>query len=85
MNKDQQLIYDRLAEIVPIQSFDDLEVEDFEKSLKIAFEILGISLKNPEKFTGKSLENWMMKYSNSLKNPSLFQAIFQVWWDDNEF
>lgn len=75
-------VYDRFAEVIPVQTLDDVDAESFKKSLKISLEIIGYTPKNPENLDLKSLEIWLDEFRKSSKNPSLFEAIFKWWRED---
>ena len=82
------VVYDRLKEITPVESVDNLSRDDLLKASKTAFNIIGYTPKNLEKSLEKTLENLPR---NSLKNSgeksskiSLFKFLFFVWRCDND-
>lgn len=64
-------VYNRFAQIVPVQRLDELSAEEVSNSCNVAFKIIGYTPKNLEKSIEKAWES-----STAL---SLFEFIYDVY------
>ena len=67
----KQVVYDRLAEVVPVENLENLDINEVKNSLKISLKIIGYSPKNLEKSFKDAWEN--------VEADSLFEFVYKAW------